>query len=146
MSLKKLVQRQQIEDPAIKKATDAEQGFARFAHLNALSEDVHNIRLYEVDLSETSIVRITSKKGIIDIENADQEQTSLFLYLKNPEITTDRHKFYNQLSVYTTNGSVTPIVIGRGYADDEFLIEIKNLSEAADWGALYVYYELVKID
>ena len=89
---------------------------------------------------------IDSKKGILDIENASAIATSLYIYLKNDEITADRTKFYIQLSVYTTNAAVTPIAIGRGISTDEFLIEIKNLSAAAAWTNLYLYYELVKID
>jgi hypothetical protein len=92
------------------------------------------------------IYRNESKKGILDIENADATATSLYIYLKNDEITADRTKFYIQLSVYTTNSAVTPIAIGRGISTDEFLIEIKNLDSAAAWTNLYLYYELVKID
>jgi hypothetical protein len=91
-------------------------------------------------------VPIESKKGILDIENAGSAATSLYIYLKNDEITADRTKFYIQLSVYTTNTAVTPIAIGRGIAPTEFLIEIKNLDAAASWDNLYLYYEIVKID
>ncbi len=127
---------------------DAEAAPARFAHVNRLSKDVYDILTYSVDLAGTisATVPIDSKKGILDIENADAGETSLFVYLQNDEITPDRTKFYIQLSVYCTNTSVTPIVIGRGISTNIFEIEVKNLDAAADWTNLYVYYELIKID
>ena len=149
ISLKRLVQLPGSPDIALKqKWHEGEAAPARIAHVNRLSRDVYDILTYEVDLlNGTSVtVPINSKKGILDIENADSTATSLNLYLQNSEITPDRTKFYIQLSVYTTNGNVTPIVIGRGVSVDLFHFEIKNLSAAAAWDNLYVYYELVKID
>jgi hypothetical protein len=136
-------------DRALQQAySEAEGALARIAHVNRLSRDIMDIKLYPVDMEGgiSKTVRISSKKGILDIENADAGETSLFLYLDNPEITDDRTKFYTQFSVYTTNPAVTPIVIGRGFATTSLLIEIKNLDVAADWTNLYVYYEIVKID
>jgi hypothetical protein len=149
ISLKKLIQLPGSPDIALKQQWhEAEAAPARIAHVNRLSRDVYDIVTYEVDLANgTSItIPIDSKKGILDIENANATATSLYIYLKNDEITADRTKFYIQLSVYTTNAAVTPIAIGRGISTDEFLIEIKNLSAAAAWTNLYLYYELVKID
>ncbi len=149
ISLKKLIQRPGSPDIALKQQwTDSEAAHARLAHVNRLSKDVYDIVTYEVDLAggTSATVNIDSKKGILDIENADATATSLYLYLDNPEITTDRTKFYTQFSVYTTNGSVVPVVIGRGFAPTQLLIEIKNLEVAASWDNLYVYYEIVKID
>lgn len=149
ISLKKLIQRPGSPDIALKQQwTDSEAAPARIAHVNRLSRDVYDIVTYTVDLASgtSATVPIDSKKGILDIENADAAETSLFLYLQNPEINQDRTKFYIQLSVYTTNSSVTPIIIGRGYSGDQLLIEIKNLDAAAAWTNLYAYYELVKID
>ena len=149
ISLRKLIQLPGSPDIALKqKWSEAEAAHARIAHVNRLSRDVYDIVTYELDLAGgTGItVPIESKKGILDIENADASATSLYIYLKNDEITYDRTKFYLQLSVYTTNGNVTPIAIGRGFAPTEFLIEIKNLDAAASWDNLYLYYEIVKID
>ena len=149
ISLKKLIQLPGSPDIGLKQQwKDAEAAPARFAHVNRLSRDVYDIVTYSVDLEGTTsaTVKIDSKKGILDIENADATATSLFIYLDNSEITTDRTKFYTQFSVYTTNPAVSPIVIGRGFAPTSLLIEIKNLDVAADWTNLYVYYELVKID
>jgi hypothetical protein len=149
ISLKKLIQTPGSPDIALQqKWKESEAAPARIAHVNRLSRDIYDIITYSVDLSggTSATVKIDSKKGILDIENADDTATSLFLYLQNDEITQDRTKFYLQLSVYTTNGNITPIVIGRGYNSDQLLIEIKNLDAADDWTNLYVYYELVKID
>jgi hypothetical protein len=149
ISLKKLIQVPGSPDIALKQQwKESEAAHARLAHVNRLSRDVYDIVTYEVDLDGGSniVVPVDSKKGILDIENADATATSLYIWLKNDEITYDRTKFYLQLSVYTTNGAVTPIAIGRGFAPTEFQIEIKNLDAAASWDNLYLYYELVKID
>lgn len=149
ISLKKLIQFPGSPDISLQqKWKDSEAASARIAHVNRLSMDIYDILTYDVDMAggTTLIVPINSKKGILDIENADATSTSLYVYLKNNQITYDRLKFYIQLSVYTTNSAVTPIAIGRGFAPTEFLIEIKNLDSAASWDNLYLYYELVKID
>lgn len=149
ISLKKLIQFPGSPDVALKQQwRDAEGALARFAHVNRLSRDVYDIVTYTVDMNNTdsATIQIDSKKGILDLENADATATSLYLYLQNPEINQDRTKFYIQLSVYTTNSAVTPIIIGRGFSSDILLIEIKNLDAAAAWTNLYAYYELVKID
>ncbi len=149
ISLKKLIQLPGSPDIALKQQwKDAEAAPARIAHVNRLSRDIYDIVTYAVDLNGgTSVtIPIDSKKGILDVEDADATATSLTFFLKNDEITADRTKFYIQLSVYTTNTAVTPIIIGRGISTDIFEIQVKNLSAAAAWTNLYVYYELVKID
>jgi len=149
ISLKKLIQVPGSPDIALKQQwKESEAAHARLAHVNRLSRDVYDIVTYSVDManSSTITVPIDSKKGILDIENADATATSLDIYLQNDEITLDRTKFYVQFSVYVSNTAVTPIVIGRGIALDLFHVEIKNLNAADTWDNLYLYYELVKID
>lgn len=149
ISLKKLIQLPGSPDIALKqKWRNSEASLARLAHVNRLSKDVYDILIYHVDMGNNSVVNVSinSKKGILDIENADATATSLYIWLENNEITYDRTKFYLQLSVYTTNSNVTPIAIGRGFNPEQFQIEIKNLDAAASWDNLYLYYELVKID
>lgn len=149
ISLKKLIQVPGSPDIALQqKWKESEAAPARIAHVNRLSRDIYDIVTYSVDLAggTSATVKIDSKKGILDIENADDTATSLYLYLQNDEINQDRTKFYLQLSVYTTNSGIVPIAIGRGYSADQLLIEIKNLIAADTWTNLYVYYELVKID
>lgn len=149
ISLKKLIQLPGSPDIALKqKWRNSEASLARLAHVNRLSKDVYDILTYHVDMGNNSVVNVSinSKKGILDIENANATATSLYIWLENNEITYDRTKFYLQLSVYTTNSNVTPIAIGRGFNPEQFQIEIKNLDAAASWDNLYLYYELVKID
>ena len=149
ISLKKLIQVPGSPDIAIKQQwKESEAAHARLAHVNRLSRDVYDIVTYSVDMESNNVVTvpIDSKKGILDIENADATATSLNLYLQNDEITYDRTKFYLQLSVYVTNLNVTPIAIGRGFSGDLFHVELKNLDAASSWDNLYLYYELVKID
>lgn len=149
ISLKKLIQVPGSPDIAIKQQwKESEAAHARLAHVNRLSRDVYDIVTYHVDMDGNSSINfpIDSKKGILDIENADATATSLYIWLENDEITYDRTKFYLQLSVYTTNPGVTPIAIGRGFNPEQFLIEIKNLDAPASWDNLYLYYEIVKID
>lgn len=149
ISLKKLIQLPGSPDIAIKQQwKEAEAAPARIAHVNRLSRDVYDIVTYEIDMagSTNAVIPINSKKGILDIENANAGATSLNLFLQNDEIIYDRTKFYVQLSVYVTNANVTPIAIGRGISTDLFHVELKNLDAAASWDNLYLYYELVKID
>lgn len=149
ISLKKLIQVPGSPDIALKQQwKESEAAHARIAHVNRLSRDVYDIVTYHVDMEGNNIITIPidSKKGILDIENANSTATSLFIYLENAEITSDRTKFYLQFSVYTTNSAVTPIAIGRGFAPTQSLVEIKNLDAPASWDNLYLYYELVKID
>lgn len=149
ISLKKLIQVPGSPDIALKQQwKEGEAAPARIAHVNRLSRDVYDIVTYHVDMEGNNIITIPidSKKGILDIENADASATSLYIWLQNDEITYDRTKFYLQLSVYVTNGNVTPIAIGRGFSGDLFQVEIKNLDAASSWDNLYLYYELVKID
>lgn len=126
--------------------TQAESALARIAHVNRLSRDIMDIKNYTIDMDVINIQLIKSKRGIVDIINADPAATSLTIYLQNPEIEADREKFYIQLTTYSNNYNITPIAIGRGVNPDLFQIEIKNLDAADNWGDLYIYYELVKID
>jgi hypothetical protein len=149
ISLKKLIQVPGSPDIALKQQwKESEAAPARIAHVNRLSRDVYDIVTYSVDMEEGSVITvpIDSKKGILDIENADDGSVKLDIYLQNDEITNDRTKFYIQLSVYTTNFNVLPIAIGRGISTDLFHVEIRNLDIASTWDNLYLYYELVKID
>ena len=135
-------------DKALQQAySQAEGAMARIAHVNRLSRDINDIKYYEADLElgTSTTVRIFSKKGIVDVINYDGTAAEFFIALQNVEITPDREKFYIQLSVYTT-GSATPVIIGTGFITDTFNLRIKDIDAASDWGDLYFYYEIVKID
>ena len=133
-------------DIAIKAGGSEESTLARIAHINRLSRDVNNIKFYELDMLSTQVLRITSKKGVVEVLNANIASTSLDIGLQHPDIVTDHDKFYVQLSVYSNSFAITPIIIGRGFSADTFAVQIKNLEVAADWGMLYFYYEIVRID
>jgi hypothetical protein len=135
-------------DRAIQQAySEAEGALARIAHVNRLSRDIMDIKYYEADLQggTSAILRIFSKKGIVDVINYDATAAEFTITLQNSEITQDREKFYIQLTAYTT-GSAVPVMFGIGAAPDTFNMRIVDVTAAQDWGDLYFYYELVKID
>jgi hypothetical protein len=106
-----------------------------------------DIKYYEADLDggTSATIRISSKKGIVDVVNYDDLATDFFISLQNPEITADREKFYVQLTAYTT-GTAIPVIVGIGFAPDTFNLKIKDIDTTENWGDLYFYYEIVKID
>lgn len=135
-------------DKALQQAySQAEGALARIAHVNRLSRDINDIKYYEADLQTgtSAILRIFSKKGIVDVINYDGTASEFFITLQNPEITQDREKFYIQLTAYTT-GDAVPVMFGVGAAPDTFNMRIVDVTAAQDWGDLYFYYEMVKID
>lgn len=137
-------------DRAIQQAYfESESALARIAHVNRLSRDIMDIKYYDVDFqgSSNGVLRIFSKKGIVHLENMDPNTDELFLYLENEEITYDREKFYVQLTAYTT-GNAVPIANGAGFAPTQFLTRIYDAKATGspDWGILYLYFEIVKID
>jgi hypothetical protein len=147
ISLKRLIINPKSPDKALQQAySEAEAAPARIAHVNRLSRDILDIKNYTIDMDVTTVQLIKSKRGIIEIVNADPSLTSLTVYLQSPEIEQDHEKFYIQLTAYSNNYNVTPIVVARGISSDLLQLEIKNLDAADDWGLLYFYYELVKID
>ena len=48
-------------------------------------------------------------------------------------------------TAYTTSGAVV-VANGAGYSGDQFLVRLIDVKDTQDWGILYFYYELVKID
>ena len=135
-------------DRALQQAySEAEGALARIAHVNRLSRDIMDIKFYEIDLQggASATLRIFSKKGIVDLVNFDGTASSFFISLQNPEIIPDREKFYIQLTGYVT-GSAIPVVFGTGFVGDIFNIKIADTASTQDWGDVYFYYELVKID
>jgi hypothetical protein len=148
ISLKRLIMNPASPDKALQQAySQAEGAPARIAHVNRLSRDVNDIKYYEADLQTgtSAILRIFSKKGIVDVINYDATAAEFTITLQNSEITQDREKFYIQLTAYTT-GSAVPVMFGIGAAPDTFNMRIVDVTAAQDWGDLYFYYEMVKID
>lgn len=148
ISLKRLIQNNESPSRAIKQAfSESEAALARLAHVNRLSRDIMDISFYEADLSGGSgaTVRISSKKGIIDLVNFDGTTQDFFIGLQNSEITQDREKFYVQLTAYVT-GSAIPVIFGTGFISDTFNLRIYDVADTNDWGEVYFYYEIVKLN
>lgn len=147
ISLRKLIQKPGSPDIALVQAPKDESALARIAHVNRLAKDVYDVLPYELDYSQSPILQIDSKKGIVDVVNASALDDTLTIYLENPEMnTTNRDKYYIQLTVYCDNPFVTPIIYGRGIVSSGFHIEIKNLEPPTSWGALYFYYDILKLE
>jgi len=127
--------------------TQAESALARIAHVNRLSRDIMDIKHYELDLEggTAGTLRIFSKKGIVDIINYDNVAQSFDISLQNSEINQDKDKFYVQFTVYSSGGAI-PIIYGVGGATDIFNSKIYDIDGGGNWGNLYFYYEIVKID
>lgn len=148
ISLKRLIMKPGSPDRAIEQGyTQAESALARIAHVNRLSRDIMDIKYYEADLGGGTFttIKISSKKGIVDVVNFDSTAQTLFITLQNPELNQDREKFYIQLTAYVT-GDAIPVIFGTGFASDTFNLKIYDVADTDDWGNVYFYYELVKID
>jgi hypothetical protein len=148
ISLKKLIMRPGSPDKAMEQAYYISEGaLARIAHVNRLSRDINDIKHYELDMQtgNSALLRIFSKKGIVDLINVDDASDELFITLQNSEITQEREKFYLQLTAYTT-GSAVPVIFGIGGATDTLNLKIVDVKAAQDWGLLYFYYDIVKLD
>lgn len=149
ISLKRLIMNPKSPDRALQQSySEAESAHARIAHVNRLSRDVNDIKFYELDLDGGTggILKINSKKGIVDLVNMDSGANELYISLQNPEITQDREKFYVQLTAYTS-GIAVPVIFGIGFIPDTFNIRIYDAAGTnGSWGDLYFYYEIVKID
>lgn len=148
ISLKRLIMNPKSPDRALQQAySEAEGALARIAHVNRLSRDIMDIKSYELDLGggTSGTLRISSKKGIVDVVNFDNTSQDFFISLQNPEITQDKEKFYVQLTAYVT-GSAVPLIVGIGFIPDTFNLRIYDVDGGGNWGELYFYYEIVKID
>lgn len=149
ISLKRLIMLPKSPDKAIEQAWSiGESAVARIAHVNRLSKDIMDIKSYTLDLQEsgsTGTLRISSKKGIVDIVNFEGSTEIFDIYLKHNEIEADREKFYLQLTVYSS-GIAVPIIYGRGMITNTYHIQIVDVKDNQNWGDLYFYYEIVKID
>lgn len=149
ISLKPLIMNPKSPDRALQQAWSiAEGALARLAHVNRLARDIYDIKTYQVDLNNTASAtfRLDSKKGIVNLLNAPNSVTKLFITITNPEIVADTNLMYMQLSVYSDNTSITPIIVGRSIVGTDLSVEIRNIDAAGNWGNLYFYYSLVKLD
>ena len=148
ISLRPLIINPKSPDKALQQAySEAESALARIAHVNRLSRDIMDIKYYELDLQGGTFntLRISSKKGIVEVVNYDDTSDTLIINLNNPEITLEKDDFYMQLSVYA-NGGGMPVICSTGFVDPNAIsLKIKDLDGPGTFGNLYFYYELVKI-
>lgn len=149
ISLKPLIMNPKSPDRALEQAWSiAEGALARLAHVNRLARDVYDIKTYQVDLNNTASAtfRLNSKKGIVNLLNAPNNVTKLFITITNPEIVANTNLMHMLLSVYSDNTDITPIIVGRSIVGTDLNVEIRNIDPADSWGNLYFYYSLVKLD
>ena len=148
-------------DKVLVKAKNAEAALARMAHVNALINQMNDIGYYEIDLSSTNIVDVTTSKGIIDILNivttnaGSGPQLSFakpaIITIANPDIPTPgADQTYIQLTPYYNPGildTAVPYVLATGFVTQGVTVDIHNASPeivgADQWeGSLYFYYEI----
>ena len=122
---------------------------------------VANTAHYELDITQTSTVTVTTPRGIIDILNMGTGPgftpdpafgSTTGFYIDNPELDLtigNRDNIYIQYSVYYSASGVDnaiPYLINTGLASGaQFNLYNANpaIAGADNWdGALYVYYEL----
>lgn len=120
---------------------------------------------YELDMSVTDTVTVTTPRGIIDIVNMvlgplptpdPAFATSTYFLINNPELDltiANRDNIYVQYSLYysppNSGDNTIPYLISTGFAPG-LAFNLYNANPAVayvdNWkGALYVYYELYEI-
>lgn len=117
-------------------------------------------KFYEIDIDATTVVDITTGKGIIEINNmatvaypTPGAALPVFITLTNPDLPiNDPHTVYLQLTPYYNPGiddTVVPHVVVRGAISGSVIsiYNVSNEAEGADqWtGLFYIYYEIKKI-
>jgi hypothetical protein len=124
-----------------------------------------NTAHYELDITATSVVTVSTPRGIIDILGMGTSvpltpgpayATSVSFLIDNPDLdltVANRDNVYVQYSVYyrnTITDNAIPYLISTGIANGlEFNLYNANptLAGVNNWdGALYVYYELYQIN
>jgi hypothetical protein len=124
-----------------------------------------NTKHYELDITATSVVTVSTPRGIIDILGMGSSAfltpdpafaTTVSFLIDNPDLDltlANRDNIYVQYSVYyknTITDNVIPYLISTGVANGlEFNLYNANptLAGVNNWnGALYIYYELYTIN
>jgi len=121
---------------------------------------------YELDIAATSVVTVTTPRGIIDIVNMGTAAlltplpafaTTVQFFINNPDLDltfANRDNIYVQYSVYynrAVNDDAIPYLISTGVVSPGLGFNLYNANpigpDIANWtGALYVYYELYTIN
>jgi hypothetical protein len=121
-------------------------------------DTVNNTGYYTVDLAVTSLVPVTTPKGVIEITmdetNLNPEPAffnSVGLYIQNADMDfTDQDKIYIQFSTYYSQSmgdTFIPYVLSTGGAPTGINLSIFNANPAPAGpgqfiGKMYLYYEL----
>lgn len=147
-------------DPIIATGRDSESTPARIAHVNRLVAEMNDIKHYELDMSTSSSVEITSWKGIVDITGIDAFSppdpdvafgSFVIVTLVNPAIVTAGvDNTYVQITPYYNPGIddwAIPYVMPIGGGPSGLNLAVYNASPTAagagQWtGAFYIYYEI----
>jgi hypothetical protein len=151
-------------DVSFAKRDDKYKTYAMTVKDLSLAGDVANTGSYELDLTLTNIVTVTTQKGIIDILGmglpgnipAVSFGSAEVIYINNPELDltlANRENIYIQYSVYyspTGDDTAIPYVLATT-APSGIEFSIFNASPVAagadQWtGAFYLYYELYTIN
>jgi len=148
-------------DPVIASHQIREAALPRFAHLNELVNDISDIAYYTVDASSTSVVSVTTSKGIIEINNFESVASlptpsfavSSPLYIYNADISTNADDNYVQITPYyiqALNDKAIPYILVTGALANQVSLNIYNASPAVaganQWeGTFYIFYEIKNI-
>lgn len=148
-------------DPVIASHQIREAALPRFAHLNELVNDISDIAYYTVDASSTSVVSVTTSKGIIEILNFESVATlpapsfvsTSPLYIYNADISTNADDNYVQITPYyiqALSDKAIPYILVTGALTNQVSLNIYNASPAGagvnQWeGTFYIFYEIKNI-
>ena len=148
-------------DPVIASHQIREAALPRFAHLNELVNDISDIAYYTVDASSTSVVSVTTSKGIIEILNFESVATlpapsfvsTSPLYIYNADISTNADDNYVQITPYyiqALSDKAIPYILVTGALANQVSLNIYNASPAVaganQWeGTFYIFYEIKNI-
>lgn len=149
---KRLVQNPSSPDKDIKAAGSArykQATFARLTDTNALSRDLNDQILYTLPLVAGAIgsQTVTTKKGIVKITTTNTGTLTITLNTTSTSelLVADVDKYFVQVSVATAT-AVTPVVWAVPIvADNNISIKIAQPGTTAQWGTVYLNYQIVKI-
>lgn len=144
-------------DPVIAKHAIREAALPRFAHLNELVGELNDVGYYNLDVTSTLIVDITTTKGIIDITGMDTLApdpdvafgSAVVILLTHPDIPFTTDDTYVQLTPYynpAVDDAAIPYTLVTGMLNG-VNVSIFNASPAVagagQWaGLFYLYYEI----
>lgn len=130
------------------------------------SGNIGNTAHYELDITTSSVVTVSTPRGIIDIVGMGTDAgttpdeafgSSTLFEINNPDLdltVANRDNVYVQFSVYynkEVDDNAIPYLISTGYVPTGLEFNLYNANPAsadtANWtGSLYVYYELYTIN